>query len=134
MRGRVAGCGEPARCKMGSREIPERHRRPDRRAGPEILAAADIDRVVADSVEPNDHAVVLAQYPRMSVGDEPAAGTDVAGIDLDRVEGWFSDSAECGIWLCAGVAEVVLVDCVAALEIVVVAGRDELVEPLHRAN
>ena len=70
---------------MPRREVAEHHRVGDARPRPEVVAAHDRGGAVAGGVEALDGLVLLVEHPGVLVGDEAAAGADVAGQHLAGV-------------------------------------------------
>ena len=99
----VAVLAHPRR--MPRREVPEHHRVGDARARPEVVAAHDRGGAVAGGVEPLDGLVVLVEHAGVLVGDEAAAGADVAGQHLAGVVGRLVDRAQAGVHLAVGIAQ-----------------------------
>ena len=77
----------------------------DARARPEVVAAHDRRGAVARGVQALDRLVVLVEHPGVLVGDEAAAGADVAGQHLARVVGRLVDRAQARVHLVVGIAQ-----------------------------
>ena len=114
-------------------ERGEDHRRAERRARARVDRAEDRGRGVAGGVQPRDRRAVLAQHPAGRVGDQAALGAEVGEDEAGReVRRRVERGQRLVGSVAAGEERVVLV--LAAVELLVDAGRGVAVEPLDRLD
>ena len=112
---------------MFGRDVAERHRRPDGRAGARVATSHHRGRGVTHGVETRYDAAVGAQHPGVFIRAQTTRCAEVAEDDPKGVVGRFAERLQIGVGQ-SRVAVVIVVNAVTPVEVVVVAAAGQLVE------